>query len=340
MIRNTTAKIILLLVAAAFALPANAQLKGKTETSLQVGAMNYEGDADLKTDWLFGARLGHYFTDAISAEIAFIGGKTKEKNTGEKLNVFYPSANLSYNFVFGKFVPFIKAGAGAYILDPKNGSSETDFGVNYGAGIKYFFTQNLALRAEADHFIDTESGVGTHNLQALAGLSFFFGNCEKAVKEVVKAVPQPVVKQEAAPVQQEVAQAPVPAAKPMDEAKEEVVVFSKEKNLVLHGIRFAKGSSSITPESENILNAVYASLLAAPELAIEIQGHTDNTSSDAFNLKLSQMRATAVKDYLVKKGIAANRLNAKGYGEAAPIADNSTEAGRAENRRIEFKVLD
>ncbi len=347
MIKNTTAKIILLLIAAAFALPANAQLKGKTEVSLQAGAMNYEGDTDLKTDWLFGARLGHYFTDAISAEVAFIGGKTKVKDTGDKLKVFYPSANLAYNFVFGKFVPFVKAGAGAYIMDPENGSSETDFGVNYGVGLKYFFTQNLAFRAEADHFIDTESGTGTHNLQALAGLSFFFGNCKKAeaVKrageekkaavETVAAV-APVAEETpvAAPVeQQEVVLAPVPQP-----VKEEVVL-TKDKNLVLHGVTFANGSASITPESEKILNEVYAALVAASDFSVEIQGHTDSTSSDAFNLKLSQKRANAVKDYLVKKGIAENRLAAKGYGETQPIADNTTKDGRAANRRIEFKVL-
>ncbi len=348
MIKNTTAKIILLLIAAAFALPANAQLKGKTEVSLQAGAMNYEGDTDLKTDWLFGARLGHYFTDAISAEVAFIGGKTKVKDTGDKFKVFYPSANVAYNFVFGKFVPFVKAGAGAYIMDPENGSSETDFGVNYGAGLKYFFTQNLAFRAEADHFIDTESGTGTHNLQALAGLSFFFGNCKKAeaVKragEVKKAAVEtvaavaPVAEETPAPAaveQQEVVF--VPAPQPV---KEEVLTLTKEKNLVLHGITFANGSASITPESEKVLNAVYAALVAAPDFSVEIQGHTDSTSSDAFNLKLSQTRANAVKDYLVKKGIAENRLAAKGYGEAQPIADNATKEGRAANRRIEFKVL-
>ena len=72
---------------------------------------------------------------------------------------------------------------------------------------------------------------------------------------------------------------------------------------------------------------------------IEIAGHTDNVGNDADNLKLSQQRADAIRQYLIKKGIQPPRVIAKGYGASQPVADNSTDEGRRRNRRTEVKIL-
>ena len=74
-------------------------------------------------------------------------------------------------------------------------------------------------------------------------------------------------------------------------------------------------------------------------MELQIDGYTDSTGSKAHNLKLSKERAAAAKKYLVDNGIEASRLKSEGYGEASPIASNKTKAGRADNRRVEFKVL-
>ena len=74
-------------------------------------------------------------------------------------------------------------------------------------------------------------------------------------------------------------------------------------------------------------------------MRVEIQGHTDNVGSERYNQTLSERRARTDLNYLVARGINANRLQTIGYGETKPIADNSTPAGRAMNRRIEFKIL-
>jgi hypothetical protein len=72
---------------------------------------------------------------------------------------------------------------------------------------------------------------------------------------------------------------------------------------------------------------------------IEVAGHTDSMGSDAYNMKLSQQRAGAVRNFLISKGVAADRLTAKGYGESQPVADNATREGRIQNRRVELVPL-
>ncbi len=109
--------------------------------------------------------------------------------------------------------------------------------------------------------------------------------------------------------------------------------------MILEGVTFETGKAILTPESENILTKALNTLKAYPHLKVEIRGYTDNVGSAAFNLKLSQKRADAVKQWLVKKGIDATRLSAKGYGEANPIASNRTKEGRRKNRRIEFSKI-
>jgi outer membrane protein OmpA-like peptidoglycan-associated protein len=91
-------------------------------------------------------------------------------------------------------------------------------------------------------------------------------------------------------------------------------------------------------DSKVELNKLVELLRANPTMKIELGGHTDNVGNKTYNQKLSENRAKAVFDYLVSQGIAASRLSYKGYGDTQPIADNSTEEGRALNRRTEFKV--
>jgi OOP family OmpA-OmpF porin len=86
------------------------------------------------------------------------------------------------------------------------------------------------------------------------------------------------------------------------------------------------------------LDEIAAALASQLELNVDIKGYTDSTGSAAYNLKLSQRRAEAVKAYLVSKGITSANLTAKGYGKADPIASNNIAEGRALNRRVEFEV--
>lgn len=112
-----------------------------------------------------------------------------------------------------------------------------------------------------------------------------------------------------------------------------------EQRFVVKGVNFESGSASLTPDSYLILDEVVRSLMAYPEVRIEIRGYTDSVGKASSNMTLSQRRADSVKQYLVNAGIDPARLVSKGYGEESPISSNSTPAGRAENRRIEFMRL-
>ncbi len=101
-------------------------------------------------------------------------------------------------------------------------------------------------------------------------------------------------------------------------------------------INFDTGKSTIKADSQATLEQVAQMLKAAPELKIEVGGHTDDVGKADANQKLSEGRAQAVVAELTKRGIAAGRLTAKGYGQSKPVADNRTEEGRAKNRRVEL----
>jgi len=113
--------------------------------------------------------------------------------------------------------------------------------------------------------------------------------------------------------------------------------LNERGSVAVHGILFDTAKATIKPESAAALAPIGELLKTSPDLKLEIQGHTDNVGQVAANLKLSQERAAAVKDYLVKNfGIEAARLTTAGFGDTKPVDDNKTDAGRAENRRVEL----
>lgn len=107
----------------------------------------------------------------------------------------------------------------------------------------------------------------------------------------------------------------------------------------IKGIYFASGKAKIRTKSYPILNKAVKVLSEYKALKLEIRGHTDNRGKHDFNVELSRKRAEAVRDYLIGKGIAGDRLTSKGLGPDEPVADNKTRKGRAKNRRIEFKLI-
>jgi OOP family OmpA-OmpF porin len=113
----------------------------------------------------------------------------------------------------------------------------------------------------------------------------------------------------------------------------------KTGSVAVYGITFDTGKATLQPGSEPPLGEIRKLLQDHQEWRFEVQGHTDNVGAKAANLALSEQRAKTVVTWLTSKGIAAARLVPKGYGDTQPVGDNATEAGRAQNRRVELKKL-
>jgi outer membrane protein OmpA-like peptidoglycan-associated protein len=109
--------------------------------------------------------------------------------------------------------------------------------------------------------------------------------------------------------------------------------------LTVGDMLFDVGKTEMGPGAQRSIDKLAEFLKAYPKRAVLVEGHTDNIGDEEFNVKLSQQRADAVRDRLVAKGIAAQRIRTKGYGPKFPIVDNNTAAGRQQNRRVEVVVL-
>jgi len=112
--------------------------------------------------------------------------------------------------------------------------------------------------------------------------------------------------------------------------------LNKSGHVAVYGIHFDTGKSAILPESEDSLKQILALLNENAALKLRVEGHTDNQGTPAANQTLSEKRAQAVMGWLIANGIDAARLSAKGFGQTKPISDNSTDEGRAKNRRVEL----
>jgi outer membrane protein OmpA-like peptidoglycan-associated protein len=144
--------------------------------------------------------------------------------------------------------------------------------------------------------------------------------------------PAPVVAEVAPPPPPPPAE-PEPPPPPRVEVKDDKIELNEKVN-------FETGKAALLPASETLLDEVAKVMTDHPEIQkLRVEGHTDNQGGAAYNLRLSNNRAKAVRDYLVKKGIDAKRLDSKGFGQTKPLGDNKTPDGREQNRRVEMKIL-
>lgn len=138
--------------------------------------------------------------------------------------------------------------------------------------------------------------------------------------------PEPVAEPAPAPVAAPAAPAPAPAPEPAP----------APKKLVLEGVNFDHDKATLRADAYPILDQAVEGLKEWGNVKVEVDGYTDSKGKDKYNQKLSQRRAEAVRNYLISKGVAADRLTAKGFGETKPVASNKTAEGRFKNRRVEL----
>lgn len=173
-------------------------------------------------------------------------------------------------------------------------------------------------------------------MRKLILLALVVAGCKSSASTGSTTPPAPVA--EPAPP---AAEEPEPEAEPV--VKEEPKNLEIQKNVIRlkrgTRIKFATNSAALDPASNEILDEVASVMSQNERIRVRVEGHTDNTGVADKNKELSTQRASSVKDYLVGKGISAERLESTGCGQDVPVADNATDDGKADNRRVEFVIL-
>lgn len=212
----------------------------------------------------------------------------------------------------GNWLPFAKLG---YARTDGNGAASAIGGgdAHLGVGVEYKFSPNWSLAGEYTSGRGETGGVRLHNNNLTLGLNYYFGSAAPEAP-VAKAEPQP---------------APEPVV------NETWKTLLENKPVCIEGANFEFDSARLRSTEIQKLNDVVSFAGKYKDAQLEASGHTCNIGTEEYNQKLSEQRAESVKDYLVRHGVAAQRITTVGYGETKPMADNKTRAGREQNRRVE-----
>jgi OOP family OmpA-OmpF porin len=315
-----------------------------SEISATIGGNLYEAN-EIEHDLAYGLRYGiktdkymdeiEFMIDRVSSEIRESGIDNDITRGG--INAIYDIPKTSY------FSPYFLVGAGyedvEHEVDDKYEDSPY---LNYGLGLRYEITEDLHLKTELRHLYKTASN--NNELVYTVGLAIPFGKKHTpVVQEKPKPMPKPVAKPKPMPKPE-----PKPVVVQIDSDKDGVF-DSMDKcpntptNFIVDQIgceicfnfqaNFDTDKAIIKDEFKPTL-VDFAKFLQDTPYDVEIHGHTDSRGSEKYNQALSERRAVAIRDYLIKLNIEPNRLKAIGFGEAKPIADNATKDGRYKNRRV------
>lgn len=318
--------LLVMMVAPSLAL---GQVKANSiHLSILPGGLFPDSDLNIDDGMQYSLGLGYNFTENWGAEVlgSFAPGLDIDKDFGRgDSDVNHVRANAVYHFGNNNaFVPYMTAGLGgfwaSYDDDRGNFNGDNDynaFAANAGVGIKYFFTEAVALRLEANNVHAFKDG-GTDNLAVNGGLTFQFGGNEGCSDEDNDGVCDPYDKCPGTPAGYRV---------DADGCPTTVSISLK--------VNFDFDRSVVKPEYHSEIGQVAEFMKQHPKSTTVVEGHTDSRGSDTYNQALSQRRADAVRDALVSVfGVEPNRLSAVGYGESRPVTENDTDAGRAQNRRV------
>lgn len=299
--------------------------QGQGAVEAEAFAKRYFTDSvrDMSNGNLFGGSVSYFLTEDVSLGLSYgeyhdIRSDDRQGLNGRK-NVKGNLSSLDATYHFGTpgvgLRPFVSAGVGHQSLsnlEPRTGRDHTTFG-NVGAGAKYYFTENVFAKASVDGMY----GFDNNQAEWMAGVGFGvnFGGSTKPV---------------AAPVAE-----PTPVEPVVYEEVEEVA----EAVRVELDVKFDFDKADVKQDSYSDIENLAEFMKQYPQTATTVEGHTDSVGNAAYNQKLSERRAAAVRDTLVNQfGVEADRVNAVGYGKDRPVADNATSEGRAINRRVEASV--
>ena len=304
------------------------------------------------SNWGAGMGVGKILDKHFNVEVRGFYNQFDLENRSKNAEIAGGTVDLQYYFFRDKFSPYVVGAIGG--INTQFDGTNTSFGYKKGPfstgsfifetglGATYELHDNFLLRADARYRLDTLTS-------DMDSPHTVFNDMTVNVGFVIPFGPKPTAAKYEAP-----APAPTPVAdcSTLDSDSDGVNncddrcagTMSGSKvdaqgcplSLELKGVNFKYNSAELTFEAMAILDTVAENLIAYPDKHdIEVHGHTSSEGSNSYNMKLSQRRSQAVADYLSMKGVT-NRLYARGYGESQPIADNSTEEGRSQNRRVEL----
>jgi len=314
------AGLITTLAAAAWA----GNREGMFSVSPVIGGYTYDGKQHLDTSPVYGLRLGYNLTKAFGVEALFDYAHTESTLTERKVDMYRYGGEMLYHFFpDNTLVPYVAAGyAGLNFNDIQPRGA-----FDYGAGLKWFLSDNVALRGDVRHILYKSGGTNDrtfNNVEYTIGAYIPFGGPAAAAKPV-EAAPTP----EAVP-------APAPEEAPLENVPAAEPTPGHYKYCTTLHIEFEINKAEIRPEYNDEVAKVGDFMKKYPTTTAVIEGHSDNVGTAEHNLDLSRKRAESVVNYLVEKfGIERSRLTAKGYGSTRPVADNATDEGKQKNRRIE-----
>lgn len=313
-----------------------------------------------------GLRLGFYPLRHFGIEAEGGVMPASLRDGSGKPTIWAGRAHLVGQIGLWRLTPFIVAGAGAMgVASPRSAvGSEADIAVHFGGGLKFFINYWLLLRLDIRDNLTNKVGVGegvTHSPEILLGLSVTLNRkADKPLRDRDgDGIPD---RDDQCPREP----GPAPSGCPPDEDNDEIpddedkcptepetkngfddddgcpdIVPEEFADLagILKGINFDTDKDKIKKDSKPILDRAVEVLQKYPQVRIEISGHTDSAGGYEHNVDLSQRRAESVKNYLIDAGVDGERIETRGAGPNEPIATNDTKDGRAENRRIEVKIL-
>lgn len=318
-----------------------------------VGGVMPEGNLGLEDHLFYGLRvgknIGDYFFNKV--ELGFdYSPSVKYEGSKEKADIYRPTFNLLKEIPMSKYFTFYGlAGFGIEHLHKSNAVNKTRPYINYGAGLKYFLSDALSLRAEVRHGIklnnenEATHHYAQHNLFYSLGLTYAFGEIAQAAPAA--PVVAPVIAPKPAPVKEVVKEVVIgdddgdgvlnnvdecpdtPKGVPVDEN-------GCAKTISLH-VNFNFDKANILPKYDAEINKVADFMVKYPVYKVMLEGYTDDTGPEKYNETLSDKRAQSVAKALENKGVEADRISTAGYGESKPVATNKTKQGRAENRRVD-----
>lgn len=274
---------------------------------------------------LYGAGVSYFLTDDVSLGLSY--GEyhdltSDEAGAGGHKDIKGNLTSLDAVYHFGQpgvgLRPYVSAGVAHQSIGQaaRSGRDHSTF-ANVGTGVKYYVTENLFAKASVDGMYNIDANEA--EWMAGVGVGFNFGGGAQQVA-AVEPTPEPVLEP-----------APAPVAEP-EVAAPEVVRVELD-------VKFDFDKARVREESYAEIKNLADFMQQYPQTTTVVAGHTDSVGTDQYNQRLSERRADAVRDVLVEQyGLENDRVSTVGYGESRPVADNSTDAGRQINRRVEAEV--